>query len=197
MFHSNPYSLLYIYLHYRFSIKQTPNICPSLQKTLPKYADKLKVLCLDHVFITRQCVRGITHLLNSILNQLILIQCSISNIDSDFLITAIARSKLKHLVFHTDKDFDIAKAYFLTRLLTQVDTPLKEVTVGGAIYTMFGYYKSFLSCDVARVLVEAMANNTNVQNAPLLRIFVKERSCKEVLTDIVYAASDKIHITSL
>ena len=182
------------FLHYRLSIKQTPNICPSLQKTLPKFAGKLKVLGLDHVFITRQCVRGITHLLNSVLNRLVLIHCSMTNNESDLLIAAITRSKLKHLVFHTDRDFNVPKAYFLTTLLTQVDTPLKEVTVGGVIYTMFGYYKSFISCDVARVLVEAMANNTSTQNAPILKLCVKERSCKEVLMDTI---SDKVQITSL
>lgn len=121
-------------------------------------AHKLKTFVLVDVHIDHSCVHGITHLLNTSLNNLTLQDCLISSTDFDSLTSAIATSKLKQLeiayvsFWPSSFGINLVRGQSLAKLLTQSKT-LEEVTV-----VMDSEYTN--DCNVARLLVEAMTHST-------------------------------------
>ena len=134
-----------------------------MKKNFPKLAGKITKLLLDSIFFEQSCVNGLAHLLNSSLIHLRIEKCTILSNEFDDLIAAITTSKLKQLEFI---GLEVDKS--LVGLLTQSKT-LEEVTV---LYPMN-------SCDVARLLVEAMTNSS-VKNLTI------NNNCREAVADISY-----------
>ena len=136
-------------------------------------------------------------LLNSSLDQVDFSETSFSNNDDlNDLVTAISNSKLKHLRLY-DRSFNLTIANYksLAKLLTKTNTSLEDVTVGGYMRTfspldeiVFGT----IDCDVARVLVEAMAYNSG-QNTPFLQVCMQEK-CDAFLADISYPRDKVVNI---
>ena len=141
-------------------------------------------------------MNGITQLLlDSSLDQVDFIQCSFSdNDDFNDLITAISNSKLKHFRLY-DGSFNLTMmAKSLAKLLTKTNTSLEDVIVGGYKTNIFSPdfdedVFGFIDCDVARVLVEAMAHNSG-QNTPFLKVCIKEKC----VADISYPRDKVVYI---
>ena len=126
-----------------------------MERNLP-LAHKLKTLALHHVHIDHLCVHGIAHLLNTSLNNLTLVDCTISSTDFHNLTIAIATSKLKHLkIDFVSSTFGInlVRGLSLAKLLTLSKT-LEKVTV--KMYS--DCYTN--DCNVVRLLVKAMTHSS-------------------------------------
>ena len=121
-------------------------------------AHKLKTFVLVDVHIDHSCVRGITHLLNTSLNNLTLQDCLISSTDLDSLTTAIATSKLKQLeiayvsFWPSSFGINLVRGQSLAKLLTQSKTLEEVIVVMDSEYTN--------DCNVARLLVKAMTHSS-------------------------------------
>ena len=142
-------------------ITHSNDVCPILERTLPKLANKLKTFGLHNVLIDHSCVHGIAQLMNTSLSNLTLEDCKITSTDFDSLTTAIATSKLKHLKiiyyhFHLFRaptfGINLVRGQSLAKLLTKSKT-LEKVTVA-----MYGEYTN--TCNVVRLLVEAMTHSS-------------------------------------
>ena len=168
-------------------ITHSNDVCPILERTLPKLANKLKTFGLHNVLIDRSCVHGIAHLMNNSLNNLTLFNCLITSIDFDNLTTAIATSKLKHLKityqYYQSSTFGInlVRGRSLAKLFTQSKT-LEEVEV-------LMYSEHTNDCDVAQLLVEAMTHSS-VKKLMLKTLYYCD------LSDIHYDR-DRVQVSTL
>ena len=150
---------------------RTTDICPPMQRSLPKLAGKLSVLCLTNVSFSHSCVVGLVHLLNSSLKDLHLSDCILTSDEYDYLTTAIATSTLENFYFYADvmtKEMENS----LARLLTLTKS-LEVVS-----------WHSSADCDVNAVahvqtLVEAMAHSI----VKKLRLPLQ---CKYAMADMPY-----------
>ena len=177
------------------SYRSDADICHSLQNSLPKLAGKLKILRLDRVHITHQCMDGITQLLKSSLDQIHFSQSSFTDLNE--LITALSNSNLRRLSFYDHYPFNLTIAESLGNLLTMTNISLEDIKVGRLINIFLGPLDTLspvgtIHCDAARVLIEAMAHSSGQQKIPVLTLCVSER-CESSWEDISYPR-DKVNI---
>lgn len=145
-------------------------------RNLPKLSGKLRILTISSVFIIHSCLDGLIHLLNFSLklDYLKFDTCSILPSDFDYLIAAVATSKLKQLHFYNVL-VDLVMAKSLAHVLTQ-STMLEAVTVID--------FPSF-DCNVVRTLVGAMKHS----RVKMLTVGI---DCEKVVDDIPYS-SDSVN----
>lgn len=125
------------------------DICPLLQRSLPKLYGKLEVLSLSDITLLYSCVSELSRLTS--IKTLGLYDCTISIGNFNHLTTAITTViELNKLVLY-NLGIDLKMAKSLARLITESKT-LEEVTVW--------QYETAKDCDVARMLVEAMKHSS-------------------------------------
>ena len=141
---------------------------------------------------THLCLEGITKFLSSHLEQLTLELFTFSNETFHGLIAAISASKLKHLKFSCDFDFQMAKS--LARLLIQTNV-LEEFSVGRrynpVIYRNdmdrtfgFGLPKN-TDCNAASILVNAMLHS----RVKKLYVMNMDKNCIQTIEMAAYFTS--------